>query len=121
MSVRQFLHQDMKARFSLGLAGRQQILYQLEHADDVPPFPRVLFCWRQIFRKQKNDGGEQTFRRVIKKGILTVGRGIPLRVHNSLGEDLGVLLRFGTGGQILLVLLADVHIVVDQGQQVVAV
>ena len=41
--VRQFLHQDKKARFSLGLAGRQQILYQLEHADDVPPFPRVLF------------------------------------------------------------------------------
>ena len=121
MGVRQFIHENMKACFPLSLAGGQQILHQFEHADDVPSFPRVLFCWRQVLRQQKDDSGKQALRRVIKKCVLPVVGCVPLRVDNGLGQDLGVLLRLGAGGQVLLILTADIHVVVDEGQQVVAV
>ncbi|CAN3993492.1 Crp/Fnr family transcriptional regulator, partial [Dysosmobacter welbionis] len=121
MGVRQFIHENMKACFPLGLAGGQQILHQFEHADDVPPLLRGLVCGRQVLCQQKDNGGEQALCRVIKECVLPVVRGVPLRVDDGLCKDLGVLLRLGAGGQVLLILTTDIHVVVDEGQQIVSI
>ena len=47
--------------------------------------------------------------------------GVPLRADNGLGEDLGVLFGFGAGSEIVRLFSGDVHIAVDERQQIVAV
>ena len=122
MGVRQFVHQNLETVFSLcGSAGRQEVLHQLKHADDVPPLCPCILVRGQILRQQQDHSGEQALGRVIEKGVLTVLGCIPIRVDDGLGEDLGVLLCLGTGRQILLILTTDVHIVVDERQQIVSV
>ena len=71
--VGQRVHHDLKAVLALGgLAGRQQILHQLEHADDVPPLLGSLLRGRQILRQQENYCCEQSLSGVVEKCVLPV-------------------------------------------------
>ena len=47
--------------------------------------------------------------------------GVSLRADDGLGEDLGVLFGFGAGGEVVRLFSGDVHIAVDERQQVVSV
>ena len=47
--------------------------------------------------------------------------GVSLRADDGLGEDLGVLFGFGAGSEVVRLFSGDVHIAVDERQQVVAV
>ena len=46
---------------------------------------------------------------------------IALRIDDGFGENFGVLLRLGSGGEVLRVFPADVHVVVDERQEIVSV
>ena len=72
VSIRQRVHQDLKAILAFGFAGGQQILHQLEYADDVPPLLGSLLRGRQILRQQENDRREQSLGCIVKKRILAV-------------------------------------------------
>ena len=59
---------------------------------------------------------------IVEKGILPIlGAVTAAGVDEGLGEDLGVFLRLGLCRQIIGVDLIDIHVLVDQVQQVVAV
>ena len=47
--------------------------------------------------------------------------GVSLRADDGLGEDLGVLFGFGAGSEVVRLFSGDVHIAVDEHQQIVAV
>ena len=47
--------------------------------------------------------------------------GVPLRADDGLGEDLGVLFGFGAGSEVVRLFSGNVHIAVDERQQIVAV
>ena len=47
--------------------------------------------------------------------------GVSLRADDGLGEDLGVLFGFGAGSEVIRLFSGDVHIAVDERQQIVAV
>ena len=47
--------------------------------------------------------------------------GVSLRADDGLGEDLGVLFGFGAGSEVVRLFSGDVHIAVDERQQIVAV
>ena len=47
--------------------------------------------------------------------------GVSLRADDGLGEDLGVLLRLCAGSEVVRLFSGDVHIAVDEHQQIVAV
>ena len=47
--------------------------------------------------------------------------GVPLRADDRLCKDLGILLRLCSGGKIIRLRSGNVHIVVDECQQVVAI
>ena len=106
---------------ALYLAGFQQILHQLEYRDDVPAFLWMLFIRRQKLRQHQNDRSEQALRRIIEKGILSAIAVITIRIDNGFGKDLGVFLRLGSSRQVLGIFSCDIHVAVDQCQQVVAV
>ena len=121
MLGRQLVHKQLKA----GASPRttrwlQQILHQLEYRHDVPSFLRVLLIRRQKLRKQQDRGRQQALRRIVEEGVLPVVR-VSLRADDGLGEDLGVLFGFGAGSEVIRLFSGDVHIAVDERQQVVAV
>ena len=80
----------------------------------------MLLIRRQVLCQQQDHGGEETLSSIVKKLVLSI---IPLAilVHDGLGQDLGVFLRLGPGGQIFRFRPAHVHVVVDESQQVVPV
>ena len=122
VGLRQRVHQDLEPVFALGhFAGGQEVLHQLEDADDVPGFciPRVL--GRQILCQQKHNRCQQSLGRVVKECVLPVVGSVSLRVDDGLGKDFGVLFRLGSCGEIARVLPAYVHVVVDERQEVVPV
>ena len=47
--------------------------------------------------------------------------GVSLRADDGFGEDLGVLFGFGAGSEVIRLFSGDVHIAVDERQQIVAV
>ena len=47
--------------------------------------------------------------------------GVSLRADDGLGEDLGVLFGFGADSEVIRLFSGDVHIAVDERQQIVAV
>ena len=47
--------------------------------------------------------------------------GVSLRADDGLGEDLGVLLRLCAGSEVVRLFSGDVHIAVDERQQIVSV
>ena len=106
---------------ALHLAGFQQVLHQLEDRNDVPALLWVLLIRRQKLRQHQDDRSEQALRRIVEKGILSAVAVITIGVNNGFGKDLGVLLRLGSSRQVLGIFSCDVHVAVDQCQQVVAV
>ena len=70
---------------ALYLTGFQQILHQLEDRDNVPALLRMLLIRRQKLRQHQNDRGEQTFRRIIEKGVLSAIAVITIRIDNGFG------------------------------------
>ena len=106
---------------ALYLAGFQQILHQLENGNDMPAFLGMrLIRWKKL-RQHQNDRGEQSLRRIIEKGVLSAIAVIAIGVDNGFGKDLGVLLRLGSSRKVLGIFSCDIHVAVDQCQQVVAV
>ena len=65
------------------VAGRQQILHQLEHTDDVPPLLGSLLRGRQILRQQENDCCEQSLSRIVKELVLPIITGITFWVYDG--------------------------------------
>ena len=47
--------------------------------------------------------------------------GVPLRAYDGLGKDLGILLRLCAGREIIRLFSGNVHIAVDERQQIVTV
>ena len=87
----------------------------------MPPFPQLPvdpFGW-QVLCQQQDHGGEHALRRVVK--ILILRKVLLIRVDDGLGEDFGVLLRLGSGGQISRISPACVHVVIDESEQVIAI
>ena len=86
----------------------------------MPSLLRVLLVRRQKLCKQQDRGRQQALRRIVEEGVLSVV-GVSLRADDGLGEDLGVLFGFGAGGEVVRLFSGDVHIAVDERQQIVAV
>ena len=70
MGIGKLCHQKLELVPALYFRGRQQILYQLEHADDVP-----LFIGAEL-RNQQDSGCQHAFRRIIEKGILPIAGAV---------------------------------------------
>ena len=87
----------------------------------MPALLRMLRIRRQKLRQQQDDRSEQALRRIIEKGVLSAIAVIAIGVDNGFGKNLGVLLRLGSSRQVLGIFSCDVHVAVDQCQQVVAV
>ena len=121
MAGGQFCHQQLEPSHALHPRGSGQVLHQMEHGDDVPPLLRVLMGGGQVLRQQQDHSGEQALGSPVKVGVLAPVRGASLRVHDGLGQDLGVFLRLGPGRQVVRVLSCLVHVAVDEGEQVVPV
>ena len=122
MGVRKFVHQHLETVFAFcGSAGRQEVLHQFEHADDVSLLCPGFLVRGQVLRQQQDHSGEQALGCVIEECVLTVLGGIPIWIDDGLGKDLGILLRLGTGGKVFRILPADIHVVVDERQQIVSV
>ena len=121
MLGRQLIHEQLETGASPRTTRRlQQILYQLEHRHDVPPLLRVLLVRRQKLCKQQDRGRQQALRRIVEEGVLPVV-GVSLWADDGLGKDLGVLFGFGAGSEVIRLFSGDVHIAVDERQQIVAV
>ena len=69
--------------------GRQQFLNHLEYRHYMPLFRRTEF------RYQEERGAQNPFRRIVKIGVLSIVGRIASRHDDGLGDDLGILLRFG--------------------------
>ena len=74
---------------------------------------------RQEFRQQEHYGGQQALRRIVEIGVLPVV-SVAVRRHDGLGQYLGVLLRFGTGGKTAG-RPCLIHVVVDEGHEIIAI
>ena len=123
MVWRKFRQQELELVLALHAAGCQELLHQLEDRDDVALLDRLAFriLGGQVFRHQQEHGGKQALGRVVEVGVLPVLGAVPGGIDQGLGEDLGILLRLGLGRQIFGVSLVDVHILVDQVEQIIAV
>ena len=119
--LRQVVHEELELILAGQNAGGQQLLHQFEYGHDMTPLPQLPVdpFGRQILCQQQDYGGEHALRRVVK--ILILCKVLPIRVDDGLGQDFGVLLRLGPGGQVGGLLPAYVHVVVDQGEQVIAI
>ncbi len=117
--IRQSVHQKRKPIFAANAGRGQQLLYQLEYGHDVLAFCGAFAVRRQEFRQQEHYGGQQALRRIVEIGVLPVV-SVAVRRHDGLGQYLGVLLRFGTGGKTAG-RPCLIHVVVDERQQVVAI
>ena len=103
------------------LTGFQKILYQLEYRNDVAAILGMLFIGRQKLCQHQDDRGEKALCGIVEKGVLTAIAVITVRVDNGFGKDLGILLGLRTSCQILRVVPGNIHIAVDQCQQIIAV
>ena len=117
--VRQSVHQKREPVFAANAGGRQQLLHQLEYGHDVSALCGAFAVRRQELRQQKHHGGQQALRRIVEVGVLAVVRVAVWR-HDGLGQYLGVLLRFGTGGKIAG-RPCLIHVVVDEGHEIIAI
>ena len=87
----------------------------------MPAFLWMLLIRRQKLRQHQNDRSEQSLRRIIEKGVLSAIAVITIGVNNGFGKDLGILLRLGSSRQVLGIFSCDIHVAVDQCQQIVAI
>lgn len=83
----------------------------------------ATFCWvirggGEKFSQEEDRGAQQPLRCIVKERVLPTATRISIGVDDGLGEDLGVFLSLGSGGDILGILPGDVHISVDKGEQV---
>ncbi len=121
MVGRQLFHEKLELAFALYLAGGQQILHQLEHADDMAAvhlFP-IHLGGRQIFGYQQNDGGQKPLGGIIEKLILSVV--LTAGIDDGLGDDFRVLLRLGFCHKVVFIGKVSVHVGVDQLEHIVSV
>ena len=121
MIGRELLHQlrEIHLRLVPGIPGRRlggQILYQLEHADDMAFTLLAEFCQQQDHRCQQALCG------VVEKGILPViARITAANVDDGFRCDLGVFLRLCLCAQILRIRQIHVHVLVHEMQNVVLI
>ncbi len=117
----QLAHQKLEVAFALDAAGFQKILYQLEHGNDMAALLGMVFVGRQELGQHQDDRGEQTFGGIVEEGVLTTVAVIAVRVDNGLGQYLSVFFCFCASRQIPRLLSGNVHVSVDQCQQIVAI
>ena len=89
MVAGQQFHELLELVLPFFIGRRQQFLDQLEHRHDMP-----LLRFAE-FRYQENGRAQEPLRRVIEIGILPIVCRIASRHDDGLGDDLGILLRFG--------------------------
>ena len=106
---------------ALDPAGFQKVLYKLEHGDDMAALLWVVFIGRQELGQHQDDRGEKPFRCIVEESVLAAVAVIAVRVDDGLGQDFGVFLGLGPGCKIVRVTPGNVHIPVDQRQQIVTV
>ena len=124
MIRRELFQQELELILSLHPAGGQQFLHQLEHRHDVALFNgiAVRVLGGQILGHQQEHGSQQALGGIVEKSILPIlGAFAAAGVDEGLGEDLGVFLCLGLCCQVFGVGLIDIHVLIDQVQQVVAV
>src|SRR5699024_2044482 len=87
----------------------------LEYRYDVPLLRLTELGYQQNRRRQQPLG------RIIKIGVLPEGSGVHAGEDDGLRDDLGVFFASGLIYQLVRVRLVQVHIFIDQMQEVIAV
>ena len=87
----------------------------------MPALLGVVFIGRQELGQHQDDRGEKPFRRIVEESVLAAVAVIAVRIDDGLGQDFGVFLGLGPGREIVRVTPGNVHIPVDQRQQIVSV
>ena len=124
MIRRELFQQELELILSLHPAGGQQFLHQLEHRHDVALFNgiAVRVLGGQVLGHQQEHGSQKALGGIVEKSILPIlGAVAAAGVDEGLGEDLGVFLCLGLCRQVFGVGFIDIHVLVDQMKQVVAV
>ena len=106
---------------ALDAAWFQQILHQLEYGDDMAALLGMVLVRRKKLGQHQDDRGEQTFGGIVEEGVLSTIAFIAVRVDDGLGQDLGVFFCLGTSCQIPRFFTGDVHVSVDQRQQIITI
>ena len=91
MVGREPVHQCLKLRLPLDGRGSREVLYQLEHGNDVALFKTV--SGRQKFGSEEDGGGEQALGGVVEKGVLSVIDIGSVGADDRPGENLRKLFR----------------------------
>lgn len=81
----------------------------------------MVFIGRQELGQHQDDRGEKPFRRIVEESVLAAVAVIAVWIDDGLGQDFGVFLGLGPGRKIVRVITGNVHIPVDQRQQIVTV
>ena len=82
----------------------------------------ILVLGRQILCHQHQHGGQEALCSVIEVGVLSILGTVPAAgVDERFGKDFSVLFSFGFGGQIFWIGLVNIHVPVDQMEQIVPV
>ena len=115
MVVGKQLHELLELVLSLLAGWRQQLLNDLEYRYDVPLLRLTELGYQQNRRRQQPLG------RIIKIGVLPEGSGVHAGEDDGLRDDLGVFFASGLIYQLVRVRLVQVHIFIDQMQEVIAV
>ena len=113
MLARQQPHELLELIFPV-LRGREKLLNQLEHGNNVP------LRRRAELRNQQNRRGQKSLGGIIKIRVFPKGVGLHAGEDNRLGDDLCVLFRLGTVGQLVRKGKRQIHITIHEVQKVVA-
>ena len=89
----------------------------------MTPLPDLSFDFlrRQKLRQQKDYRGQEALGGVIKKRVLPAIGAVSIGADDRLGEYLRILLRLGFCCNIPGIFHRDIHVLIDQGEEVVAV
>jgi len=74
-----------------------------------------------VLGKQKNDRREKSFGCIIEERILSAVLLIAARIDDGFGEDLRVFFRLRPRRKVVRMLPRDVHVSVDERQQIAPV
>ena len=121
MVIRKEAHQRLKTipPPASGIGGKE-ILNQLKHRYNVADI-RLVFARRQILGQQQRDRGHQALGRFVEIAVLPVLSSVARGVDNGFGQDLGVLLCRCRIVYRVRKFPEQIHVVIDQGQQIVSI
>ena len=115
MFVRQKIDQGLELVLPTDRGGCQEFLNDLEHGHDMP------FAGLSEFGHQQYGRCQQPFGGIVEVSVLPERGCIHSREDDRFGNNLRVFFRFGSKSNVVWVLLREVHVLVDQMQEIVSV